>query len=366
MSCSVHDDVAGGSDHPNEIVGTVLFTEGNTGTKTAIQVALYRASGEQASTALLRNKVAGSFASTIPVRVSSVACNSLGEYRFDSIPNGEYLVQAYAQDSSEQVLSAVFSLPAANAHDTLNKLQMQVSGSIRFFVGAPANPKQPDTLYLQGTPFYALVDSLGFVVFPFVPQGSFFTIKDLSNPTMNYGSKAALSGSCVQPSTCPSASHLDTIQVDANRCIVQWSCLLNNAAMLQLSGVDSLALKTDTVYWALSIADSGARVIVPVLGVVKISLDQNISTGYSWQTTSLTNPLAYVKANVYDTSLSSSSSNISSSSDSTYAPVITGQPSQLKIYLKVNAPMDRWLVWNYQRSTDTTAMQTFRIELVAY
>jgi hypothetical protein len=186
-SCTLHDEVAGGSDHPNELVGKVLPASTSTGSaKTMVE--LYQVNANSGTTSLARMVASRA---NLPQRVALDTCDANGLYHFDSVATGSYYIQAFVADSSMIVLGSPFTLPQKGGLLTLNDMQLSLPGSITLHLGDPGTFDISDTLFLVGTHYYALLNSQGNAEFPFVPQGT-YKLADLNGATLNIDSVKAV------------------------------------------------------------------------------------------------------------------------------------------------------------------------------
>lgn len=319
LACSSEHERAGGSDHPNEIVGliepgvVVRLHPIDTKAPTLAKAAVISLAKER----LIENDT----------------CNSKGEFRFSNVETGYWRIEAFTPDSTELLLSPVFYLGEKDSLD-LELLELKPAAFIHLLLPSGENIRCDSNLALAGTPWLPHQADDAQCHFPFVVSEEIFALIQTSSPA---DSLALIQASedlqvlrstglevCLLHAPCDSGQVGVTITKDSLECLEQWSCNLS-ASSWEAYHEDSVDLFELEPHSILDSTDEGDTISLHVGDVVEIMLPVDSGGSLPWI------------GPVGETASLASSSSYSAENDVPYLQYIR---------IHVLSPQDQQLTWN--------------------
>lgn len=230
LACSPQE-TAGGSDHPNELIGAVVDS-----TNKEIVVRLYRT--------ITTNdpSLSDSLANGKPEIIQESYLDSTGFYSFIIIQEGSYYVEAILDDSSAVNISQTISVSSETSENEwpleLEAMPLYIPGRVVF-----SSEDCAGTLYAVGTHYQSSAMSEKNCMIPYLPSGRSYQIRSTSAPD-----------SSVETVFIPSGSHPDY--------------------PIQRSSPQKLILLP---------GNSGDTISVLPYDTISVKLNSNASTGYTWE-----------------------------------------------------------------------------------
>jgi predicted secreted protein len=334
------NEIAGRSDHPNEIVGQVLSPD---------------SSGKPTCVAHLFPLKKASF---LVDRVDTADAN--GFFRFTNVTPGSYRVEAYNADSSEATLSDVFSV---DNQDSLNLdiLSLASATSISLQFSSGQGVRCDSSLTLENTFYTPVLEDNGLCVFPFMPSGMTFNLIQEGNP-VSLGTVVSTKSTQVQSVTsegilfclieplCNSEETPVVMEYTEVGCIKRWRCDVSDSVYDLAKKDTSFVQDTSSIAVVLDSLNSGDTLILSILDYVKIYLSTNAGSGYSWSGPRDAGQ-SVVTVSRYE---------MMDGADS----ILDGVSSWHIIYLRSLSLQNQWLTWVYSKGDSIEVpADTFQILL---
>jgi len=227
--CTLHD-TAGGSDHPNELVGQVA----NRGDQEVV-VRLYRMNDAQ-NLAKVLMKIQG-----LPQVSQEVSPDSEGRFVLKEVEAGTYYVEAIRQDSSAVQISEVLLVPEDSRQVqwplNVGLLSLKVPGRIPL-----ESSVCDDAFYVRGTHYQSEFNEDSVCTIPFVPSAKSYQLIQVSSP--------------------------DTV----------WQTIFVNAG----SHPDYPLVSSEAQKLEFLPVNNGDTILVREGDTLTVTLSTNASTGYEW------------------------------------------------------------------------------------
>lgn len=189
-ACSSQNEVAGGSDHPNQIVGKVRPHTGQTDSNLQYEVRLY----QRSRSVSLARQVAR--IEDLPVLMDSLDCDSSGVFRFMDVNRGQYYVEAISSDSGGVVLSTqvVMALTSSDQGDPIELGYLALREP--FSLDIPKdwlNEDGCDSIFFVVGTHYVSKEENGNCLIPFIASGEDYEIARIAQPSTILASFSAVS-----------------------------------------------------------------------------------------------------------------------------------------------------------------------------
>jgi predicted secreted protein len=158
----------GGSDHPNELVGTVIDS-----TNAQVIVRLYSLTATKPSVSLAPDLfIANSIQETV--------ANEKGAYRFADITEGDYYIEVIRDDSTAVNISNIITIPTQGTHIEwpieLEDIALRIPGRVLLDSASCTG-----SFFALGTHYQSSLENQECTI-PYIPSGKSYQIALASNP----------------------------------------------------------------------------------------------------------------------------------------------------------------------------------------